>query len=176
MYHGRPQELNLHVRTQHSKFAANVFAKTAQFGRSQASISPCFFCEKTFLRQHQCPFWTQIALLLVKLPSTGPDAGTDVVLRCEVCNKHFDRLQAIHSHLFSDHRLEIHDWQPNRDLLGADPVCSHCLACFSDRFAVRQHITRGQCPAFHAAKPIEEMPVAQHWQNIIYYGDLNQLK
>ena len=84
-------------------------------------------------------------------------------------------MQAIHSHLFSDHKLEIHDWLPNRDLLGADPVCSHCLACFADRSAVRQHITRGQCPAFHAAKPIDEMPVAQHWQNIIIHGNLNQL-
>jgi len=175
VYHGRPQELNMHVRTHHGRLAANVFAKAAQLGRSQASISPCFFCEKTFLRQHQCPFWTQIALLLVNLPSTGHDACPDVVLRCEVCLQQFDNLQAIHSHLFSDHKLEIHDFLPNRDLLGADPVCSHCLACFADRSAVRQHITRGQCPAFHAAKPIDEMPVAQQWQNIIIHGNLNQL-
>jgi hypothetical protein len=100
VYHGRPQELNLHVRTQHGRFAENVFAKAAQLGRSQASISPCFFCEKTFLRQHQCPFWTQIALLLVNLPSTGHDACPDVVLRCEVCLKQFDNLHAGHSLTF----------------------------------------------------------------------------
>ena len=175
MYYGRVQELNMHIRTRHGHFAANVHAKAAQFGRSQASITPCFYCEKQFLRHHQCAFWTQIALLLVNLPSTGTDACPDVVLRCEICTRQYDDLQALHNHLFSDHKVEIHDFQPNRDLLAAEPVCGHCFSCFADRSAVRQHITRGQCPAFDAAKPIEEMPVAQHWQDIIQTGDLRSL-
>ena len=174
-YHGRPQELNLHLRTQHGPYVANVHAKAAQFGKSQASITPCFYCEKAFLRQHQCPFWTQIALLQVNLPDTGTANCPDVVLRCEICTRQFDSLQALHSHLFTNHRLEIHDWQPTRDLLASEPVCAHCFSCFADRPAVRQHITRGQCLEFNAAKPEEEMSVAQHWQQMIVTGDLGPL-
>ena len=176
VYHGRPQELNMHIRSHHRKFVANIFAKAAQLGRSQASISPCFFCHKTFLRQHQCPFWTQIALLIVNMRPTGDAALSDFTLRCEVCRKWFGNIMELHTHLFSDHKLEIQDWLPTRDLLGADPVCSHCLSCFADRAAVRHHITRGLCQSFDAAKPIDEMPVSPTWTNIIITGDMDTLK
>ena len=175
VYHGRPQELNMHIRTQHAQYVANVFAKAAQLGRSQASITPCFYCNKQFLRQHQCPFWTQIALLLVNLPP-GDAGDTDVVLRCEICRQQFEAISSLHAHLFTDHKLEVHDWLPNRDLLGADPVCSHCLACFAEKSAVRQHITRGLCPSFNAAKPMEELPVPPSLHQIILPGDLGLLQ
>ena len=177
LYFTRIQELNMHIRCQHGHLAANIFAKAAQLGHSQASITPCAFCQKAFLRQHQCPFWTQIALILVNYTPTGtaPDHA-DVLLRCEVCRQQFEDMQALHHPLYNDHRLEIHDWLPSRDMLGADPVCAHCLSCFTDKSAVRQHITRGQCPAFHAAKPSEELPVAQTWQQILLNGTLSQLR
>ena len=128
VYHGRPQELNMHIRTQHRQYVANIFAKAAQFGRAQASISPCFFCEKTFVRQHQCVFWTQIALLVVNLPPAGDSDDSTRLLRCEICRCQYETLQALHSHLFSEHKVEIQDWLPTRDLLGADPVCAHTVS------------------------------------------------
>ena len=177
VYFSRIQELNMHIRCQHGQYAANVFAKAAQLGHSQASNTPCAFCQKHFLRQHQCPFWTQIALILVNFKSTGPaPAHDDILLRCEICRQQYDDMQALHNHLYNDHRLEIHDWLPSRDMLGADPVCAHCLSCFTDKSAVRQHITRGQCSAFQAAKPMEELPVASTWQQIITHGTMHQLR
>ena len=176
VYFGRIQELNMHLRCHHGRHAEHVFAKAAQLGKAQASITPCFFCTKRFARQHQCPFWTQISLLLVNLPMTGTLADcADVVLRCEVCREQFEDGQTLHNHLFQVHKLEIHDWVPTRDLLEADPVCSHCLACFTSKSEVRHHITRGLCSGFNVAKPLEEMPVAQRWQQLITAGDLAQL-
>ena len=175
MYYGRPQELNMHIRTQHAQYVANFFAKAAQLGRSQASITPCFYCKKQFLRQHQCPFWAQIALLLINLPP-GDDGDADVVLRCEICRQQFEAILSLHAHLFTDHKLEVHDWLPNRDLLGADPVCSHCLTCFAEKSAVRQHITRGLCPSFNAATPMEELSVPPSLHQIILHGHLGLLQ
>ena len=176
VYHGRPQELNMHIRTQHRKFVANIYSKAAQLGRAQASISPCFFCDKTFVRQHQCTFWTQIALLAVNMQPAGDGPCTDHNLRCEICRQQYETMQALNHHLFSDHKLEIQDWLPTRDLLAADPVCAHCLSCFASRSDVRHHIIRGLCSNFDAARPIEEMPVSSTWTNIITTGDMDSLR
>ena len=176
LYHGRPQELNMHIRTHHRKHVDNIFAKAAQLGRSQASISPCFYCHKTFVKQHQCPFWTQIALIMVNMPPTGDAALSDYTLRCEVCRQFFESLAALHTHVFSDHKLDIQDRLPTRDLLGADPVCAHCLSCFADRSAVRHHITRGLCRSFDAGKPLDELPVSPTWTQVIATGDMQCLR
>ena len=43
-FHNRPQDLNLHLKTQHSTRVPNVQVKAMQLCRSQASNSPCRFC------------------------------------------------------------------------------------------------------------------------------------
>ena len=72
-------------------------------------------------------FGTQIAVLLINLAP------------CEVCRLSFPDLPSMQQHLSRAHKLEPNDWIPARDLLVADPVCAHCLTCFSDKAAVRQH-------------------------------------
>ena len=151
----RPQDLNLHMRTQHPTLLPHVMSKASQLGRAQASNSPCRFCNKTFRRVHQCPVMVQAALLLVNTDSTGQSyqCPGGSVLRCDVCAKQFQEIQQLHSHLHQQHRLEPLDWDPLRDMLaGSEPVCSHCLAIFAEKSALRQHITLGQCQSFNPAR------------------------
>ena len=138
-FHGRIQELNQHLRCHHSHWIPHVHAKMAQLCRAHTNISPCFFCTKTFHRAHMCPVWAQVALLLVNQQGAQQrdDAPPDAVLRCDVCHQDQPDLSTLHHHLVSVHRLEPNDWVPSRDLLGADPVCAHCLTCFTDKSAVR---------------------------------------
>ena len=177
-YHGRIQELNQHLRCHHSHWVPHVHSKTAQLCRTQTTISPCYFCGKSFHRSHACPVWAQIALILVNQPGDrNPDMVLPTaVLHCDVCHQDMPDLQTLHQHLTGVHRLEPNDWVPSRDLLGADPVCAHCLTCFTDKSLVRQHITRGQCHSFNAVKPPELLAVAEDWKSIIASGSLETLR
>ena len=163
-FHSRPQDLNLHMRTQHVLWYPNVHVKTLQLCRSQASNSPCRFCHKTFQRVHQCPVLTQLALLQVNLAATGGQPGQlhPEVLCCAVCRDRLPDLSSLHRHLAQEHQLEMTDWQPLRDLHGSDPVCAHCQSCFCDVPAVRQHITMGQCPSFDRPDPRNSLLFRRH--------------
>ena len=178
VYCNRPQDLNLHMRTQHPTLLPHVMSKASQLGRAQASNSPCRFCHKTFRRVHQCPIMVQAALLLVNTDMTGTSYSCpgDSVLRCDVCGEQFQEILQLHCHLHEQHRLEPLDWEPLRDMLaGSEPVCSHCLAIFAEKSALRQHITLGQCMSFNPARQPTELSVTAEWQELITSGDIAQL-
>lgn len=178
VYCNRPQDLNLHMRTQHPSLLPHVMSKASQLGRAQASNSPCRFCNKTFRRTHQCPVMVQAALLLVNTDATGHSYSCpgDSVLRCDVCAEQFQEILQLHCHLHEQHRLEPLDWDPLRDMLaGSEPVCSHCLAIFAEKSALRQHITLGQCMSFNPARQPTELSVTDEWQELIASGDLERL-
>ena len=177
-YHGRPQELNGHLRTKHPTWMPHVLNKSAQLGRSQASHSPCRFCQKQFVNVHSCPVLTQCALLLVNLESNGGQPGLvhPEVLHCEICCTRFDTVGALHQHLSTVHKLATQDWLPLRDQLGADPVCRHCFSLFSHSSALRQHISMGQCAQFNPEMPLQITPVKDHWQQILLSGDVKSLQ
>ena len=179
MFCNRPQDLNLHMRTQHPTLLPNVMSKASQLNRAQASNSPCRFCDREFRRTHQCPVMMQAALLLVNTDGTGRSLSQpgDAVLCCDVCNMRFQELMQLHDHLHQTHRLEPQDWDPLRDMLtGTEPVCSHCLSMFADKPALRQHITLGQCRSFDPMRPPAEYPVASEWQELIVSGTIAQLR
>ena len=178
VYTGRPQELNQHLRTQHPELTPNTMCKASQLCRSQASNSPCRFCQRSFRRTHQCPVMTQAALILLHTDPTGSshEQPGEATLRCDVCGLQCQDLRTLHDHVHQVHRLEPHDWVPLRDLLGSDPVCSHCLACFSDRSAVRQHVTLGQCPRFDPLRQPTDAPISHTWQEMVQQGALDELR
>ena len=179
LFCNRPQDLNLHMRTQHPTLLPHVMSKASQLGRAQASNSPCRFCNKTFRRVHQCPVMVQAAMLLVNTDPTGLSyqcPGSNV-LRCDVCNEQFQDVQLLHRHLHQQHRLEPLDWDPLRDMLaGTEPVCSHCLAIFAEKSSLRQHITLGQCQNFNPARLPTENPINAEWQELLQSGDIAKLR
>ena len=176
VFHNRPQDLNQHLRVQHPHLVPNVFTKTVQLCRAHASISPCRYCGKTFMRSHMCPVLTQAALLCINLPDVSHTAGaTPSILTCEICLQGFEDLATLHAHLRTIHRLELQDWLPSRDLLGNDPVCAHCQACFSNKAAVRQHICQGQCPQFDATRRPYQQTIQARWEELLLTGAFGTL-
>jgi len=179
MYSGRPQELNQHLRIQHGQLLPHVLSKASQLCRSQASNSPCRFCDREFRRTHQCPIMTQAALILVNTDSTGTsyEQPGHQVLRCDVCGLQHHDLRSLHAHLHQEHRLDTQDWDPLRDmLLGTNPVCSHCMQMFADKSAVRHHITLGQCPSFNPLRQPATVPITDEWQELLFQGDIQSLR
>ena len=140
--------------------------------------SPCRFCDRSFRRFHQCPVIFQAAILLINTDCTGGSSQQpgDAVLRCDVCGACHDDLRALHDHLHQQHKLEPQEWDPLRDLLRQDPVCSHCLFCFSCKSAVRQHITLGQCSSFDPLRTPADQPVLQVWQDLLHNGTLEEFR
>ena len=103
--------------------------KQHSLGECKHQLHPAFIATNSSYAIINVPSGPQIALLLVNLP-TGDAHDADVVLQCEICRQQFEAISTLHDHLFTEHRLEVHDWLPNRDLLGADPVCSALLSLF----------------------------------------------
>ena len=100
------------------------------------------------------------------------DATPALVRTCDICHAEFPDLPALHGHLTAVHKLPLQDWRPERDLFGTDPVCAHCLGCFPNKAAVRQHVTQGQCPTFDAAKLPYDIPVGTDWISVLQSGDV----
>ena len=170
----RPQELHSHLRVHHPKWTPHTFTKASQLCRSYASNSPCRLCGLSFRKAHSCPILTQVALLLLHMPAEQGDVASPPreALRCEVCGFRAQSIHDIHRHLADTHRLAFHDWQPERDLMGSDPACSHCSKCFTDVSAVRQHVTLGQCSMFDPNRSPYLLPIAPIWNQLLQTGDL----
>ena len=178
LFQGRAQDLHHHLRTVHGSLMDHVFTKAAQLCRAQASISPCRFCTRAFKTSHMCAVMTQAAMLMINLYAEGSaESNVPAMVRtCDICHQCFPDLATLLGHLSNDHKLALQDWRPERDLLGKDPVCAHCMKCFQDKAAVRQHVTQGQCTAFDPTKQPYDIPVAQHWSELIRTGDIAALK
>ena len=177
MYTGRIQDLHYHIRTHHPECVPFVFAKMSQLCRAQTAISPCAFCDKTFQRTHSCPVMCQAALLLVNLNKRETPAGQipPTVLNCEVCLTSFATVQDLIKHLTAYHKLEINDWVPSRDMQSGEPVCAHCLTCFTQKSALRQHIARGQCALFDPMRTPDELAVPPNLRQVLLDGDVDSL-
>ena len=177
IFHHRPQELNQHLRLHHPELIPHVFTKTVQLCRAHATISPCRFCDREFAKSHMCPVLTQAALLCVNLPQDihRPGDHAAAVLHCEICHQSFEDVGELHAHLKSIHNLELQDWLPSRDLLGNDPVCAHCRACFTSKAAVRHHICQGHCREFDPHRLPYQMAVPIQWEHLLLTGNLATL-
>ncbi|CAL1139392.1 unnamed protein product [Cladocopium goreaui] len=101
-----------------------------------------------------------------------PEVPPAAALRCEVCGLRAEHIDDLHKHLASVHRLAFNDWQPERDLMGKDPACSHCSKCFTNVSAVRQHVTLGQCSEFDPHRSPFLLPIAEIWTTALATGDL----
>ena len=177
MFTGRIQDLHFHLRTHHPDCIPFVFAKMSQLCRAQTAISPCAFCGKTFQRTHSCPVMCQVALLMINLSRQVATPGSipPVVLNCEVCLTSFASVQELTKHLTSYHKLEINDWAPARDMQNNDPVCAHCLKCFTQESALRQHIARGQCAHFDPMRTPDEPDIPDHLRQVLLDGNVESL-
>lgn len=95
----RPQEMSRHLRMARQGCLQDVYPKAAQLFKVHGRGSPCGLCAKDYKHSHQCPAWTQLALLyLHDLPEEHQtDSLKQLALTCEVCGvKVADQPQMMH--------------------------------------------------------------------------------
>ena len=173
---GRTQDLHRHLKIHHPEFWPHVQAKGIQLSNLYGEETPCPYCQALFKSSHQCPIWVQLALLLVYGGGTHEDATpTQHAMRCEICMEYFQTSETLHAHLVTDHRLPSQSFNPARDTLDGEPVCSHCLTMYDSVESLRSHINQGRCPNYNPDLPTEVVDVQPRWITALCQGQLANL-
>ncbi|CAL1163812.1 unnamed protein product [Cladocopium goreaui] len=142
----RTQDVHLHYRTEHAAYWDFVPQKSRMLTNIHSSESPCPHCGGYF-KQHQCPVWTQVAVLILHggglhAVESGPP---EAVVRCDICLQSFaDAAQLA--------------------------KCAHCWTEYSTMESLRSHISQGRCSSFDAFAATEVVPLTQAWLDICLHG------
>ena len=160
----RTQDVHLHYRTEHATFWDFVPQKSRMRTNIHSSESPCPHCGGIF-KQHQCPVWTQVAVLILHggglhaMDNCLPEAAT----RCDICLKPFPNVTQLMEHLQTDHQLTGTSFNAARDCKNAEAICAHCDTEYSTLESLRSHITQGRCDKFDPFAATEVVPITQAW-------------
>ena len=174
-YVGRAQAMHLHARVAHPIEPDLVLMKATQLSNLHCDDCPCNACGVTFVHQHVCNVWYQVALLLVHGAGSGyisPAEPAQPLLQCEICGMTCTDAASLHLHLLDEHKLVSSSWNESRDSVAGEPVCSHCLCLFETMEGLRSHINQGRCRAFDPQAPTETVPVADMWKLACCRGSL----
>ena len=169
----RTQDVHLHFRTEHAAHWDHVPQKALVLTNLHSSDSPCPHCGGYF-RQHKCPVWTQISVLLLHgagLMASDQMTPPDVVHRCEVCLEVLPDTQQLTQHLKTKHGLAGISFNAARDSLNAQAACAHCGAALSSMESLRSHIVQGRCPSFNPLATAETTPIDPDWVDICINGN-----
>ena len=167
----RTQDVHLHYRTEHAAYWDFVPQKSRMLTNIHSSESPCPHCGGYF-KQHQCPVWTQVAVLILHggglhAVESGPP---EAVVRCDICLQSFADAAQLASHLQHDHKLAGITFNAARDSLNAEAKCAHCWTEYSTMESLRSHISQGRCSSFDAFAATEVVPLTQAWLDICLHG------
>lgn len=167
----RTQDVHLHFRTDHAAFWDNVAQKAMVLTNLHSSDSPCPHCGGYF-RQHKCPVWTQISVLV--LHGAGLLASDqmllDIVHRCDVCLEVLPDALHLTQHLKDKHGLAGISYNVARDSLSGQAACAHCGATMSSMESLRSHIVQGRCSSFNPLATAETSEVDPSWADICIHG------
>jgi len=169
----RTQDVHLHFRTEHAMFWEFVPQKSKMLTNIHSSESPCPHCGGYF-KSHQCPVWTQVAVLLLHggglhAQESGPP---EVATRCDICLQPFSDVTQLLAHLRAEHKLEGFSFNAARDCLNAEAKCAHCGAEYSSLEGLRSHITQSRCSNFDPYAATEVVPISQAWLNTCLHGKM----
>ena len=170
----RTQDLNLHFRTEHSQFWAFVPQKALLYTNLYSTESPCDFCGGCF-RTHQCPFWTQVAVMVLHgagLAVQPAHTPPNIEHRCEVCLALFPDMQQLTTHLQQEHKLVGQTFNIARDSIDSQAACAHCGSVHATMDGLRSHITQGRCRSFNSQATAETSEITQLWHDICLHGKL----
>ena len=168
---GRTQEMNRHYKLHHPEFWPNMQSKGHQLTNLYGEEPPCPFCNELFKANHQCPIWTQLAMLLIYGGGlTSDQTPAPVTLRCEICMETFDSSDKLHEHLTGVHHLRSQSFNPARDTLDGEPVCNHCYKMYDSLESLRSHINQGRCMKFCPDLPTEVIDVQPQWVKAMCEG------
>ena len=173
----RCQELHQHFRVHHSELWDFVPEKALQPTNLHCTESPCDCCGSVF-RNHQCPIWTQVAVLLVT--GASHQASDEAALhleqcRCEVCMEVFPDGAQLVQHLQEAHSLQGLSFNPSRDALDNTTACTHCGQIFSTQSGLKSHIVQGRCVFFNPQATAETSPVDERWRKACLEGQFHEV-
>ena len=140
--------------------------KVVQMTNLYSSDSPCRCCGSLF-KVHQCPTWSQIAVLLVNGAGQDTWAAEEhlkVSQRCEICLECFSSPGALVQHMQVTHGLQGLSFNPSRDALDNCPACSHCGLIMQTMSGLKTHIVQGKCPYFNPEATAETQPLDDLWK------------
>lgn len=130
---GRAHAMHLHMRTAHPMDHDSIHAKAIQLTNMQCDDTPCDACGVTFVYNHVCNVWYQIAVLLMHGASSS-DVAADLApadrLTCEICGLKTRDANQLHLHLMDVHKLVSSTWNASRDSIAGEPARSHCHSLF----------------------------------------------
>ena len=177
---GRAQAMHHHVRVTHNAYSTlvqGVQAKATQLANMHSAKTPCAACGVTFVSQHSCNVWFQVAMLIVHGPKQhhGDLAPPEDALKCEICGLTCDSGQLLHSHLQTVHKLVSTVWHESRDSVDGQPACNHCHMLFQTMDGLRSHINQGRCQRFNPDLPTAPSPVAQIWSEACCKGMFEEM-
>eukprot|EP00435_Cladocopium_sp_Y103_P052758 s576_g16.t1 len=133
VYLGSLKRMNSHMRLQHAQHSEGLFQMAGSVLKRCATISPCEFCNKTFVHDHLCPVTIQAAMILLhEMPSAmqPESAGSEGAAQRR------------------PKQLVVRDFVPVRDSLNGAPTCSHCRRQFQSFSGLRHHIALDKCHQF----------------------------
>ena len=169
----RTQDMNLHYRTEHAAHWTNVPSKAMMLTNIHSSESPCPHCGGCF-RKHQCPVWTQIAVIVLNGGGLMQPEPMEVAPthRCDICLAPFTDAAQLTQHLQEQHNLAGISFNVARDSLNSEAACAHCGSVHTSMEGLRTHITRGHCPSFNPEATAETTPITKDWLDICLHGCL----
>ena len=168
----RIQDMSLHFRSEHPQFWDHVADKARMLTNVHSSEPPCTYCGSGF-RTHQCPFWTQIACLILHgggLPLDDASAEASA-RRCDICFEIFPDAAALSQHLRT-HKLPGVSFNVARDSIASQSACSHCGMAFSSMESLRSHISQGRCAEFNVAAAPETSEITEAWKSLCLHGEM----
>ena len=169
----RTQDVHLHFKTEHAAYWDHVPQKALVLTNLHSSDGPCPHCGGYF-RQHKCPVWTQISVLMLHgagLMASDQMLPPDVVHRCEVCLEVLPDIQALTQHLKTKHGLAGISYNVARDSLSGQAACAHCGKPMSSMESLRSHIVQGHCPSFNPLATAETLELHPEWVDICLHGN-----
>ena len=169
----RTQDVHLHFRTEHAQYWDFVPQKSKMLTNVHSSETPCPHCGGYF-RSHQCPVWTQVAVLMLHGGGLHgqESAPPEVATRCDICLQPFQDVPQLLAHLRAEHKLEGFSFNAARDCLNAEAKCAHCGAEYSSLEGLRSHIAQSRCSKFGPFAATEVAPISQAVLNTCLHGKM----
>eukprot|EP00435_Cladocopium_sp_Y103_P042046 s700_g11.t1 len=141
---GTLKRMTAHMRQHHQSDIDGLYQLAGTVLKRCGTLSPCEFCQKTFIHEHLCPAIVQASMVLLHetpSPDAGPPPPADAALPS-----------------VRTRRLVVHEFVLARDSQQGIPKCSHCHRDFVHINGLRMHIALGKCSQFDAQR--SQMPVA----------------
>ena len=174
----RLQDLNAHYRQQHPDLWTGVTEKAVVLTNLYAcDEAPCDCCGSLF-RNHTCPVFVQLAVMLLHGAALDEPCIEDqqlMRLRCDICMELFPNSALLSQHLQQAHDLQGLNFNESRDVMPGTTACTHCGMNFHTVDGVKSHVVQGRCLHYDPRATAETLEMKDTWTQACLEGQLHQI-